>query len=219
MNDLTRGIPGVEVYQDDVIVHASSKSVHDSQLLQLFRKFCEHNVAVNPKKCSFSVSNFECYVVDGTGYKPDPNRLKPLAKACSPTNIHELRSLVGALQYYSRFIPNFSSRASPLFLLLSSDNFVWSGVHERCLRDILSFLQSEAVLRPFSPRNSSVLITDASPEGIGAVLEQNGHPVVCVSRRLTPAEQAMHKPIVKLWRYIGPSSVSINTYLDILLLL
>jgi transposase InsO family protein len=146
---------------------------------------------VNPKKCSFSVSSFEClgYSVDGNGYRPDANRFLPLTKACSPGNINELRSLIGALQYYSRFIPNFSQQAAPLFEILSGNEFIWLENHERCLREILRFLQTNAVLRPFSPNAHSVLITDASPEGIGAILEQDGHPVICVSRRLSKAEQ------------------------------
>ena len=190
MNDIVSNIDGVEVYQDDIVVHAPTKELHDERLLQLFRNFVATNVAVNPKKCLFSVSNFEClgYLVDANGYKPDPNRLLPLTSAESPKNLTELRSLVGALQYYSRFIPNFSVIASPLFSLVSANQFDWTDLHEKRLREILTFLRSNAILRPFSPSLKSVLITDASPEGIGAILEQNGYPVICVSRRLTAAE-------------------------------
>ncbi|VDP88484.1 unnamed protein product [Echinostoma caproni] len=49
--------------------------------------------------------------------------------------------------------------------------------------------QKRTVSRPFSPQLHSTVITDALPVGIGAVLEQNGHPVLCISRRLTAAKR------------------------------
>ncbi|MBM6549361.1 RNase H-like domain-containing protein, partial [Streptococcus dysgalactiae] len=109
--------------------------------------------------------------------------------ADSPNTIYELRSVMGALQYYSKFIPNFSSVADPLFVLLNSTEFEWTDKHEKVLRNLLSTLATDAVLRPFSPTHRPIVYTDASPTGIGAVLEQNGHPVLCISRRLTKAEQ------------------------------
>ena len=191
MNNIVCGINGVEVYQDDIIVHGSSKVSHDDTLHKLFRRFFKYNVAVNPQKCSFTVPNFEClgYIVDGNGFKPDPNRLTPLTNAPSPHTMTELRSLVGALQYYARFIPQFSDKASCLFEILSNDSFEWKLEHENCLRSLLEFLKSDAILKPFSPNLPSTLITDALPIGIGAVSEQGGKPVICVSRKLTSAER------------------------------
>ncbi|CAH8602962.1 unnamed protein product [Schistosoma margrebowiei] len=71
--------------------------------------------------------------------------------APSPKYLTELSSLVGALQYYSRFIPNFSCRANRLFNILTSNSFKWSEEQESCLRNLLKFLQSDAVLRTYSP--------------------------------------------------------------------
>ncbi|CAH8674419.1 unnamed protein product [Schistosoma rodhaini] len=191
INKIVSDIEGFEVYQDDLIVHGADKVVHDQRLIALLRRLIEKNITVNPNKCSFNVSSFEClgYLVDGNGFKSDMKRLAPLTNAPSPKIITELRSLVGALQYYSRFIPNFSCRANCLFNILTSNSFKWGEEQESCLRSLLKFLQSDAVLRTYSPSVHSVLITDASPVGIGAVLEQEGRPVTCVSRKLSVSEQ------------------------------
>ena len=145
---------------------------------------------MNPNKCTFSVDKLEClgYTVDAEGYQPDEKRLAPLLHVKSPTNLTELRSILGALQYYSRFISNFSEQASCLFELVSAKSFLWTDVHELTLRKLLKFLASDAILKPFSPKLHSTVITDASPYGIGGILEQEGKPVICVSGRLTKAE-------------------------------
>ncbi|VDP73833.1 unnamed protein product [Schistosoma mattheei] len=144
--------------------------------------------------CAFrSAKYFKCayqsYLHNGNGFRPDMKRLGPLTHAPSLKNLTELRSLVGALQYYFRFIPNFSCRANCLFNISTSNSFKWSEEQESCLRSLLKFLQSDAVLRTYSPNAHSVLITDASPVGIGGVLEQEGRPIICVSRKLTVTER------------------------------
>jgi transposase InsO family protein len=214
MNNIVKGLDGVEVYQDDVIIHAPDKVVHDHVLLAVLTRFKEVNVKINPGKCSIALSEIEClgYLVNSKGFQPDINRLKPLVEAKSPTNIHELRSVMGALQYYSKFIPNFASIADPLFILMNAVGYEWSSKHEQIFRGLLSMLNSDAVLRPFTPKLRPVLITDASPFGIGAVLEQNGHPVLCISRRLSKAEQgyaqthrealAVYWSVMRLHKYL-----------------
>ncbi|CAH8499798.1 unnamed protein product [Schistosoma intercalatum] len=191
MNKVVSDLEGVEAYQDDLIVHGSNKAVHDQRLIALLRRLIEKNITVDPNKCSFCLSSFEClgYLVDGNGFRSDMKRLAPLSNAPSPKNLTELRSLVGALQYYSRFIHNYSCRENCLFNILTSNSFKWSEEQESCLRSLQKFLQSDAVLRTYSPNVHSVLITDASPVGIVAVLKQEGRPVICVSRKLTVSEQ------------------------------
>ncbi|CAH8568515.1 unnamed protein product [Dicrocoelium dendriticum] len=191
MNSIVKDLKGVEVYQDDVFVHAINKPTHDYRLLALLTRFKDANVNINPKKCLIGVHEISClgYQVTSEGFKPDPDRIKQLVDVKSPTNVHELRSLMGALQYYSKFIPGFASIADPLFTLLNDKSFVWLDRHEHVLRKLLKILASGCVLHTFSPKLTTVLFTDASPTGIGAVLEQNGHPVLCISRRLSHAEK------------------------------
>ncbi|VDP50147.1 unnamed protein product [Schistosoma curassoni] len=193
MNKVVSDLEGVEVYQDDLIVYGSDKVVHDERLIALLRRLIERNITVNPNTCSFCVSSFEClgYLADGNGLRPDMKRLDPLTNAPSPKYLTELRSLVGTLQYYSRFIPNFSCLANCLFNILISNSFKQCEDQESCLRSLHKFLQSDSVLRVYSTSVHSVLITDASPVSISSVLGQEGRPVICVSRKLTVTEQAL----------------------------
>ncbi|VDP70986.1 unnamed protein product [Schistosoma curassoni] len=176
-----------------------------------------HFASSSTKSCNFNLNNSDVSSdhlslsiiskVDGNGFGPDMKLLAPLTNALSLKNLTELRSLVGALQYYSRFTPNFSCRSNCLFNILTSNSFKWSEEQESSLRSLLKFLQSDAVLRTYSPNVHSVLITDTSPVGIGAVLEQEGRPVICVSRKLTVTEQARSSAaMVQRW------SIALSAY-------
>ena len=190
INQMIDGLDGVEAYQDDIIVHGPNIELHNERLLKLFRLFCEKNILVNPSKCHFTLSSVSClgYTVDPEGFRPDASRLAPLMQAPSPSNMSSLRSWFGVVQFSSRFIPNFTQLLSPLFGIISSQQFKWEQQHEDILRRTLKFLNTQAFLRPFSSKYKPVLTTDASPVSIAAVLEQNGQPVICISRGLSKSE-------------------------------
>ncbi len=92
---------------------------HNKRLSVLLDRFVQYNVRINDKKCKFGVIRINClgFVLDTNGIKPDPERLAPLLRAKSPSNVNQLRSVIGAIQYYSRFIARFAERASSLFEL------------------------------------------------------------------------------------------------------
>ncbi|KAA3680667.1 uncharacterized protein DEA37_0014236, partial [Paragonimus westermani] len=133
------------------------------------------------EKDSFSVSSFSCpgYVVDSYGFEPDSHRLTSLVNVSSPAYIHESRSVLSALQYYLRFIPNFAQCAA-LFDVLSINNYCWFTNHEKTFRILLRRLQTIAVLKLQSVKDHSTLIIDASPIGICTVLEQCGRAVTYI---------------------------------------
>ncbi len=87
--------------------------------------------------------------------------------------------------------------ADCLFKLQAADSFKWELQHEQCLRSLLNFLATDAVVRPYSTNIQPTLITDASYLGLGAILEQEGRPVLCVSRPLTKAEQGYSQTLLE----------------------
>ncbi|CAH8628975.1 unnamed protein product [Schistosoma curassoni] len=119
MNKVVSNLKGVEVYQDDLIVHGSDKE----------------NITVNPNNCSFCVSSFEClgYLCDGNGFILDMKGLAPPTNAPSLKHLTELRSLVPVLQYYPSFILNFSCRANCLLNILTFNSSKWGEEQESCL--------------------------------------------------------------------------------------
>ncbi|VDP93131.1 unnamed protein product [Echinostoma caproni] len=87
---------------------------------------------------------------------------------------------MGCLQYYSRFILNFATKAQPLFAAQSNTEWKWT---------IIQIITDRPALTPFSPTKHPTLVTGASDIGFGAVLEQDGCPIVCISRLLNTAER------------------------------
>ncbi len=128
---------------------------------------------------------------------------------------------MSAIQYFARCIPSLAMKADLLFKLLADKSFHWESQHEKCWRSLLNFLATDAVVRPFSHTSKSVLITDASIYGIGAVVEQNEHPVLCISRKLLKAEQgnaqtmlealAIHWAVQRLHKFLFNTKLSIAT--------
>ena len=208
------GLEHVESYQDDLIVYSENAADHDKHLRDVLLRLREYNIKVNAEKSVLMVKELSYlgYRVNGEGYSPDPDRLRPIVEAPRPTSHSGLKSLIGCYQYYSRFIPNFSSVAEPLFALQTASDFVWTEQHTAAIDKLRDLLVQLPILRPFSPNITPTLITDASPDGLGCVLEQEGRPVICISRRLSKAERgysqtqrealAVHWGITRLHKFL-----------------
>ncbi|VDP95190.1 unnamed protein product [Echinostoma caproni] len=164
IDSVIKGLDGVLAYQDDVLVFGLNKKEHDARLTQLLERFAARNVAIKPSKCVFGVSELEFlgFTVESRGYRPDQTRFKPLTNIESPKDQTHLRSAMGCLQYYSRFIPNFVTRAQLLFCDQCSDAWEWSVECEDILRGLIRCVTDRPVLAPFSPSKPTTLIPEAS---------------------------------------------------------
>jgi hypothetical protein len=208
------GLPGVRAYQDDLLVFATSREQHDERLLQVLSRLDEYNVKINATKSTFAVNKLEYlgYIITGNGVSPNVERVAALRSAPKPNSREKLQSFIGFLQYYGKFVPNFSSLAKPFFDLLSSGDFSWKPLHDRCYDDLLRAVIDGKVLKSFRVGLPCELIVDASDYGLGAILEQNGHPVICISRQLSKSESgysqtqkealAIHWAVRRLHKYL-----------------
>lgn len=99
---------------------------------------------------------------------------------------------MGLVGYYRRFVQHFGMLAKPLTELLKKGQlFVWTNTTEQAFQTLKQALTTAPVLTLPNFDKPFVLETDASDKGIGAVLQQDGHPIAYVSRALGPKNQGL----------------------------
>ncbi|VDP93208.1 unnamed protein product [Echinostoma caproni] len=131
INEVIRGLD-VLAYHDGVIVFGITKAEHDDRLPKLLERFAQKNVSIRASKCTLSSLKLEFLdiIVDVKGSCPDPGFSRPSTELESPKDQRQLRSIMG---YYSRFIPNFATRAQPLF----AAEWKWTAKYEQILGELI----------------------------------------------------------------------------------
>ena len=120
MDTLLQGLPGVSVYLDDVLVTGSSIEEHILNLDKVPNKFQSVGLRLNKSKCKFTSSRVEFFghIIDERGLHPTKDKIIAIQEAPQPKNVTELKSFLGLLNYYSKFLPSLSSTLAPLYTLL-----------------------------------------------------------------------------------------------------
>ena len=135
------------------------------------------------------------HIVSAAGVAPDPRKIDAVKNFPTPTNLKTLRSFLGLTSYYRRFVAQFSSIASPLFALTCKDApFEWNPECQVAFQQLKQLLMEYPLLVFPDFANSFLLETDASGEGLGAVLaqrqeDQSVRPIAYASRTLLPHEK------------------------------
>ena len=132
--------------------------------------------------------------IDAEGIHPTQEKVEAILNAKTPGNVSELRTFIGIVTYYCRFILNMSTRFAPLYNLLRDDvEWSWTAECEQAVKDIKNLLASDQILAHYNPKKPIILACDASPFRVGAVLSHmvDGveRPVAYASRTLTSAEK------------------------------
>ena len=141
----------------------------------------------------------------------DPKNVKAMLEWKQPTSVTEMRSFLCLTGYYRRFIKGFSKLARPMTKLLRKDKkFAWSEACERSFQELKARLTSAPVLVLPDIQKSFTIFCDASRQGLGCVLMQEGKVVAYASRQLRTHEQnypthdlelAAVVHALKIWRH------------------
>ncbi|MCP4243484.1 MAG: DDE-type integrase/transposase/recombinase, partial [bacterium] len=203
MNVVMSGIKGhyVLVYLDDVIIFSKTWDDHLSHLKEVLARLDRYHLKLKLKKCRFGATRvpYLGHIVDQHGVAVDPAKVEAVAKAPRPTNLTELRRFLGLAGYYRRFIPAYAQVTGALTRLLKKDTpYTWTKPQQQAFDRIKHRLTSAPLLVYPDLGQPFTLFTDASDEGLGAVLAQHRpaakgkdreHVVEYASRGLTPAEK------------------------------
>ena len=196
IQNLLSGIPGAKNISDDIIVYGRTQEEHDTALQAVFQRLLESNLTLNKDKCEYNKSSidFYGYTFSSEGISADPKKVESIQNASVPANATELRSLLGLVNYVSRFIPDYATITAPLRELSKKNaKWEWSRKHQQALDEIKKRLTSSSVMAYFDPQKTGVVV-DASPVGLGAILAQKEpgtdqvKVVAYASRALTDTE-------------------------------
>ena len=115
--------------------------------------------------------NFLGHVVSAQGVMVDPQKIEAIMNWEVPTNQIEVRSFLGLVGYYRRFIMNFSLIASPMTELLKKNvEFVWTEECQKCMDELKRRLTTAPILTLLDDSSDFVTYNDASLRGMGCVL-------------------------------------------------
>lgn len=198
MRKLLDRLQNLRNYLDDVLGHTTGWTEHISCLRQFLIRVRDANLALKPSKCFIGYTDlvFLGHRLGRDGVTPTDDMISKVKQAPSPTTKKQLRSFLGLVGYYRSFVPNFAAIAVPLTDLTkkgSPNQLIWLDIHEQSFRTLKHYVCNPPVLRLPDVTKPFILQTDASCDGIGAILLQEGdqvkHPVAFASKKLLPREQ------------------------------
>ena len=197
MENLLLGIPRVCVYLDDILVTGLTEEEHLTNLAQVLSRLGSAGMRLKRGKCAFMLDgvSYLGHVISSEGLRMEDSKVKAIIDAPDPKDLSELRSFLGLVNYYSKFLPNLATTLSPLYRLLrQSSAWYWGPKQKKAFLRVKKLLQSNRVLTHFNDQLPLLLECDASPYGLGTVLSHQmpdgtERPVCFASRTLTQAEQ------------------------------
>ena len=191
----------VLLYLDDVIIYSSTIEEHMTRLSQVFDRLRQHNLKLKPSKCHFLKSSVQYlgHIVSADGISTNPEKIAAVQNWPIPKSKKDVRSFLGITGYYRKFIQGYAKVARPLFGLIGGKRgtrdplFVWTDECGVAFQTLISKLTSAPILAYADYDLPFVIQTDASLEGLGAVLtqQQDGRErvVAYASRTLSSAEK------------------------------
>ncbi|KAJ9518314.1 hypothetical protein QJQ45_010218 [Haematococcus lacustris] len=184
------------VYLDDILVMSKTVDehfVHLRRVLDLLRK---HKFFAKLSKCEFmkTALKFLGHIVSDRGVAVDPDKIQSITTWPVPNSLTALQRFLGAANFVRKFVHNFSALAAPLTDLTGKEGLKYNWKHWpddklqafHALKHAVSkvpLLRIPDISKPFQ------VYCDASLQGVGAVLMQDGHPLAYLSKKLSPAEK------------------------------
>lgn len=169
--------PNCFFYMDDLVICTDTFDEHVRILKEIARRLREAGLSISKKKSHFcrKQTKFLGYLISTEGIHADPARVDPIIKLAQPRNIRAVRSLIGAANWYRRFIPNFSDLVAPITELLKKSNtpFKWTDRAENAFGNLKTFLTSPPILHSPDFTKPFTITADASDIGCGSFLSQN----------------------------------------------
>jgi hypothetical protein len=200
-----QGLDFCKVYIDDGVVSTDTESfdVHMQQSTLMFVRLEANTMTMKMSKSLWGTKRLAILghiITAGLGCSADPEKVQAVLELAPPSIIQELKSLLGAVGYLSKYIPEFAGIVKPLREMdddrhkLTDITGEWTDSRLRSLDSLKAALSTAPVLAPLDFNKSWIILTDCSDDTMGACLAQLdengiGRPVAYASATLSEAQQ------------------------------
>ena len=186
------GLPGVTGIADDMVIFGRNEEEHDRNLILFLETTRKNGLILNKKKLQFKKEevSFFGHRWNSTGISPDPKKTESILKMQFPPDKETMHSFLGLVNFLNRYTPKLAELCSPLRKLILKDSHYSPGDPEHSAFDAIKAEFKKKIILPYFDRNKeTILQTDASKKGFGAVILQEEQPIYYASRALTSAEK------------------------------
>ncbi|KAI2647354.1 Retrovirus-related Pol polyprotein [Labeo rohita] len=208
-----RGLTGVQCYLDNIIVSGKTSEEHDKNLDVTLPCLETTGLKLNFDICQIrqmDQMSFLGHTISAKGLQPDVSHVQAVLHAPPPKDITSLRSFLGLTVWYSKFIPDYSAVVEPLRAQCrGSASFTWTPEAQTSFDRVKDLIINSPALALFDPELHTIVTTDASNHGLGAVLTQM-HPdgseknyCFCVTYIDTSRIQVLHNREGSIRMFVG----------------
>ena len=196
MNQLTSDLTGVAVYLDDILISGTTAEDHLNNLRQLLKRLNDKGLRCRIEKCVFAEDSvtYLGHTISRNGISKGP-KADAVTKMPAPSNVTQLRSFLGSVQFYNKFLPDLSTISGPLYHLTEKNTkWKWDQPQEDAFKKLKQMLTDNTVLAHFDPSCPVGISCDASDAGVGAVLfhrykDNTERPIANASKTLTATQK------------------------------
>lgn len=207
-----------ENYIDDILIFSESFKEHIEHIEKVIKAIVNEGFRLKFSKCTFATKSVKYlgHIIEHNTVRPVKDNLISIQNFPTPKTQKNIRQFLGKINFYHEYIPKSSILLDPLHKLLrKNEKFIWSEECEKSFTDIKKLLCSQPVLEIFDQNLPIKIYTDASLEGIGAILKQtqsNGEekPIAYFSKKLNDSQKRKKaiyleclaiKEAVKYWQH------------------
>jgi transposase InsO family protein len=187
----------VIVYMDDLCIFSSERD-HEARVEEVLQRLDAAQLRLKQSKCTFGADSISYlgHIISKDGVRMDPVKIETILEWPTPKNASDVRSFLGLIGYYRKFLGGFGEISAPLVELTKKDaKWAWDASHQRAFSALKEMLTTAPTLLipNTSPGNSFVIHIDASDYAVGAVLLQDQgrglQPCAFYSKKLDNAQR------------------------------
>ncbi|XP_030385488.1 uncharacterized protein LOC115632467 isoform X1 [Scaptodrosophila lebanonensis] len=187
----------VFVYLDDLLIVSNSFESHLKVLTQVAERIKSAGLTLNVEKSKFCMRSVKYlgHIIGEGVIRTDPEKISAMTDFPIPRTLKALRSFLGMVGWYRKFISNFAAISAPLTdLLKPRQKFIMTPEGEQAFVKLKQLLCLAPVLRSPDFSKPFFIHCDASKTGVGGVLVQktedgDEYPIAFVSKKLNKAQK------------------------------